>query len=504
MLSPARSRALVCAAVATVVLLVVVPYHVAGTPNYSVSYLFGFNNHVAIAILALFGLFVALVCPDLRFGEPREYKGKPITRTTLRRALLLTLLVSGILYVITRRLGGFDESAYLIDRLNLLLDGHQPNRDFEYAYGMSLLYAPAFLVRAFHLPVGDAYGWFWIALSLFGTWLLYKSISWIEAPSALRRHIFLFYVAISVTALLCTGVNYSLFRFVLPSFLALWIYRRMSKSASAANTAVGIFLVAPCYALLLAVSPEIAVSFAMGMLCFLCFFLANRPVVEGRGALWGALAGTVGLVALITRFAVGRGVFFTFSQFGTGGFNFPIVPAPYILLFLVAIALTAAFVSRSIRGRQPNEVMLLIFVSAAATASGLGRCDPGHVLLNPFGITLAALVIAGTGSALGRGYLIAVIAVFAVVPLPGSLSKSSVLLAKSAFPVIFAAEGPQSDSALDHFILKRMLAALGPEKGLEKFHNIRMLANLSGSIDPDHVYAVSGADGPRGAVRALR
>lgn len=396
-----------------VLALLWLPYHVAVVPNFSASYLFGFSNRAGLGIFALFGLGIALFAPAFGIPGGTVRLRHRLQRSTLYWALAITLGVSGTIFFATRTLGGIDESVYLIDRVKLVLEGRVPNRDFEWPYGLLFLYGPTWLARGLHLAVGDAYGVFWILLSLAGVWLLFCTLQWVEEPGLPARTTFLVTTGAGLVALLGTGVNYSLFRFVLPCFFGVWIWRIITR-----RKAIGILLVAPCYAVLLALSPEFALSFLIGMGLYLSWFSGhwNRSDRFAGVALAGIVAGT-------TWAAANLGTFQTMKAFSTGGFNFPIVPAPHILLFMLGIAICSAYVGRSIRTRQASGLLMLILVSGVATAGALGRCDPGHVFLDPMGITIAALVLGSTASAYGRAYVTATVCVFVAFPLVLSTAK---------------------------------------------------------------------------------
>jgi hypothetical protein len=259
--------------------------------------------------------------------------------------------------------------------------------------------------------VTDAYNIFWILLTLTGVWMLYATLRAISDPALPLRRTFLVVLAMVWRSMLCTGVNYTLFRFILPCFLALTIDRRLRGG----NAVRAMLLIAPCYAALLLVSPEMALSFAMGLTVYVALFWAPR----GRAQIVAAL-GSLALIAAITWFAAQHGTFLILSAFSTGGFNFPIMPAPHILVFLLSIALCAAYVGRQFRARRPTPLVLLIAVSAASVAGALGRCDAGHVFLDPLGITIAALLLGSTTSRAGTVYFAAVITFFIV--LPGALT----------------------------------------------------------------------------------
>ena len=394
-------------AVLAVAALLWLPYRFSVAPTLSDSYLFGFNNRVGIAIVLVFGLGIAVFAPGFGISATLPEGEKPLSRSTLYKALALTLAASGALFLSTWRLGVFDESVYVIDRVKLLLDGRVAYRDFEWPYGVFFLYGPAWLARGLHLAVTDAYGLFWILVSVAGVGLLYVTLRWVDEPYLRVRQAFLLLFSVGLIALFCTGVNYSLLRFVLPCFLGVAVYRAIKRGAPQ----LGMLIVVPSYVALLLVSPELAISFSLGTMLY-----SARWVDFTRRGNMLAAAGVLPLLALVTWLANGYGTFLTLKTFGRGGFNFPIMPAPHILLFLVGIALCAGYMGRQIRSGQGSALAMLIFVSGAAVAGALGRCDGSHVFLDPLGITIAALLLGGKSTKWGKNYIGAMICIFILAP----------------------------------------------------------------------------------------
>lgn len=256
---------LVLGSIAFLVAICTLPYKVPVARVYSVSYVFGYNNRIAVLLTAVGVILLALFGPELPL---RFTPGKALTASTVRKALVIAGGLTALLHLLTRRLDGVLESIYLIDRVKLLKEGRIPYKQFEYAYGASFLYGPACIARWFHLSLGDGYGIFWVALVLLGTYLLYRCIVWVDLRNGAQRSIFLLFWAFSVLNLFTFGITYSLFRYVLPCFLALVLYRKLAGTERSQIAAL--LLPAPMYALLVLVSPELAVAFAVGMSAFYC------------------------------------------------------------------------------------------------------------------------------------------------------------------------------------------------------------------------------------------
>ena len=475
------SLAAVCAV--TLILLLWLPYRFAVAPSFSDSYLFGFNNHAALILILAFAAAVAVCTLRWTWPQAADRPGDCLSRKSLCWALALTLTVSGALAFAASKLDGIEESIYLIDRLKLVLAGHTPGVEFEFAYGAFLLYGPAFLAHVLRLTASEAYFLFWTLTNLVGVVLLYCTLQWIDVPFRLRRAAFLFFFAFAFTAMLCTGTNYSLFRFITPLFLALSIYRVLYRNAPSWSILLGIFLILPCYAALLTISPELALAFACGMCLYVLLFLDLRA--------WRTLLCFLTLLPalfLVTWIAARLQVFATLNAFRTGGFNFPIPPAPHILLFLTTFGLVSSYCLQRFRLRQPDAVVVLTLVSAGSVAGALGRCDLIHTLLDPLGCWIAAFVLVGRFRIFGRVYVYAACFIFVLLNARFSLYGRAIGWSKAALPAIFANEPDHSNSRLDHFIEAQSASLFGAQKAKIKLAEMRFFAHHQRGIQPSRLY----------------
>ncbi len=467
----------------TLALLLWLPYHFPVTPSVSDSYLFGFNNHVALFLVLAFAAATSVCTRRWMWPQAVDCPEYRLSPKSLYWALALTLLVSGAIALAASKLDGIEESIYLIDRLKLVLAGQTPGIDFEFAYGALLLYGPAFLAHVFDLSASGAYFLFWTLANVLGTVLLYYTLQWIDVPFRLRRAAFLFCFTFAFTAMLCTGTNYSSFRFITPLFFALSIYRVLYRTASTWSLPVGIWLILPCYAALLTISPELALAFACGMCLYVVMFLDLRA----SRTLLCFLALLVAL-CVVTWIAARLQVFATLNAFRTGGFNFPIPPAPHILLFLTTLGLVSSYVWQRFRLRRPDAVVVLSLVSAGSVAGALGRCDLIHVLLDPLGCWIAAFVLVGRFRIFSRVFVYAACCIFLVLNARFSLYGRAIGWSKAALPAIFANEADHSNSRLDRFIEAQSSKLFGARKAQVKLAEMRFFAHHQRGIRPALLY----------------
>ena len=89
--------------------------------------------------------------------------------------------------------------------------------------------------------------------------------------------------------------------------------------------------------------------------------------------------------------------------FGGGAYNFPIFPSPYIIsLLLVVCWLIPQLADAGWRLGSAAAPLLISLVIALGLflPAALGRCDPGHVLLNGLGVLILGIAAAFYGKSL--------------------------------------------------------------------------------------------------------
>ncbi|HEY3927318.1 MAG TPA: hypothetical protein VGL89_02980 [Candidatus Koribacter sp.] len=419
--TPPNGRSILLFGVAALLVVATVPYFVPMRPAVSDSYIFGYNNRAGIALFLLFAAVGAWWTRGKTLpGGHIDAKWLP--RTYELAAVVVAFLLSYGMYRLVAPLNGFAESTYFLHRLNLLAAGRVPYREFEFAYGAALLYGPLWLARALHVSLAQGYYWFWIATVVAGNALLFESLRMAgderEDPHPSkpkpglpgtpdRRGIFWVFYAISLFGILTTGLNYTLLRFVLPLYAAAWVERTRAKNFGAAcAVALGATLV------LLVISPEMAVGFAIGSLIYFAISIEwhEKSLVIWMGAL---------VLALAMTFAIANslGVFMTMRAFSAGGNNFPVYVAPSIALFLAVVWCGFQLLLQGVSGILRYWILLGVVMIPAA----LGRCDTGHILSYTMGIFLAVALVLSRARRWRLGIRIAGVAyvlVFIVPALP--------------------------------------------------------------------------------------
>ncbi len=291
-----------------------------------------------------------------------------------------------------------------------------------------------------------------------------------------QRAVFLLFWASSLTQVCCVGVNYSILRFVLPCWLATVIERRL-RSEQDTDGVSALLLPVAGYVLLLLVSPELAVAFAVGISAYLLVF--GRLVTRRRVLAYAA--GVFGVCALSWA-AWSLGVFKSLAAFGAGGYNFPLMPAPHLLLLFLLAGLCALYVGQQVRARQGSVLGALIAVSAISLAAGLGRADQGHALMNPLGLVLSGFLLLSGYPWLRRVVFTVAWLLMFVLALPLFYRDMPMAIAKADLPLFFAHEyatnGSDQMTPRDQAILARMTRTLGPEDARLKFGERRFYAHF--------------------------
>jgi hypothetical protein len=403
------------------------PYFIPSAPSASSSYLFGYNNRVGVGLLLVVIAIGAIWTRGLRLNFLDAGNSQPVSRGALWYSLFAVLLGCAAMYFLAGRLGGFGESSYEIDRIWLTSIGRRPYIDFEWPFGALLLYVPLAFHHLFALSIPQAYYLFWALNCLFGVWLLYAVVNAIDYPSSQKTAIYLLFFCAWILCIMNMGTHYTLTRYLLPLYGILTVQRRVgrgdARSYVLANLQILLFT-----AVLLLYSPETAIAFGLASVGLYPFWAQNRtaPFFVALGTLTSA-------EALLFWAASQVHILDTIKASGGGADSFPIVLSPHILLFFTAIFLCACYVWQRFTDRQlaGNSHGVIAF-SIPMLPAALGRCDPGHVLLNGLGIFLVALHYASNHTRFWRYKKAAFILILIVMPSLGGLWFYMPALAKAA------------------------------------------------------------------------
>lgn len=441
----------------------------------SASYMFGYNNHFGLAlilILTAIGVFVfGKSIPQFAVND-----FAPVSRKTLWTCLAVACLAGLAMYLLTSRLGSFLDSSYFINRVEMASHGLRPYRDFEFGYGAIFVYGPLILSRLLHLSVPNGYYLFWMLNLLFGTWFLAELVSRIDYPGGRRNAIFVLLFLSTFPTVIIVGLNYTAFRFATAPLLAIITFN-VIRDGSLRSQIRGSLLTPVFTILLLAISPEIGVAYAVAILAFMVLFyfpFQRKSVVL-------PYLGMLLLIGLVLAAANWMHVFDSLKGVANGGLSFPIIPSSTVVAFLLCLFICATLVVRAIAQRtfRTNYICVLL-VALPMLSSTFSRCDPGHIFWNGLGFLVIALLWVSGSARMWRYCSPIFLLVFVGV---GFLS--GLLLSRSDFlRVYLTLTHAKMTDPVGRRLNRSMVQALGSEVADAKISKFRIISQIDGSKDP--------------------
>ncbi len=429
-----------------------IPYFFPVRPSTSESYIFGYNNTVGVVLLLLLASIGAIWTKGLNFNFSATGMSPKIPRKYLWMSLAVESAACAGMYLSTGRYGAFSEAEYDLSRTWLLSQGKHPFIDFEWSYGSGLLYLPKWLSDVTHLSIPQSYFLFWALASLAGIVLLYATINLIDFTSGHKTFIFICFSICALTGVVNMGVHYTWLRFLCPTYFILMIDKVGAvEGTTRAKVNAGV-LALVFTAVLLLISPEVAIAHAFACLVVL---YPRRQALRRREKLLVHLGMTVSLLVLFVC-AMKLRILDSIVSKGQGTDSFPIIVAPATLFYFCAVFICACYVvQRAFRADIRDNTIALIAFSVPMTVAALGRCDPGHILLNGVGFFIAVFFYASTSGRMWKLYCAGFVACFLTVgPLRGIQMQSHIfafgslpVFPQNAAPASLYPEGPRSNAA---------------------------------------------------------
>jgi hypothetical protein len=349
------------------------PYLVPVTPSVSLSYVVGYNNRAAFVIFSAGCVLFALLSRR-RFPEAVS-TDQPLGRPSLIVALVIALLSCAyrLLPLGRHTVGG--EAFYAINRIQMLVQGLRPYRQFEFVYGPAHVYMPVLLARLTHGSVFHGYYGWWILQWLLGTTMLWATMRLLPFPLPHRRIIFWIVFVIQLPAIIAEGTAYTPTRTVGSAFfvvLVAWLFDRGTKPLLIAGTAI------LCVGAALSISPEQGIALFSGLLVWFIFLTRPRaglfPLRATITFFLGAAAALLGAWYL--------GEFSSLTVFAKGAFSFPLLPSPTNIVILAAYVAAACVGVHAFLDRRFESVAIPMFLTGfALLPAAMGRCDYGHLIM---------------------------------------------------------------------------------------------------------------------------
>jgi hypothetical protein len=368
----------------------VVPVSVRPVDSFSQA--IGFSNRVSAISAVIGALLLAVIAYLTRkaAAEPfvsvepvaeSERLGWPVVAGVAAALAAVVLGVGGLL-------GGRPvlDSIYLVDRMLYVVNGSRPYSQFEFSYGPLLLYPQVWLFEGLRFLGASANwvycGWLAVAQAL-GALLAGYVVDRLGLASRGAR-IGLF-VAVAGVAAPLLSLNDSLFRFVWPYALLLFVlgiaHRRGFGAGVAMLALLGVVVAA-------AVSPEQGIALLAGFAT--AFAVAAWAKAPGARPGLGVLLVGGGVSAVVVL----RLPMFAWTAAGVNNLPVLLATAPLVLVGAVLVASVATGRQFDLAAADRAPVLAgwfamgLVLLSAA-----FGRADGVHEFLNGLGPLLAAAAV---------------------------------------------------------------------------------------------------------------
>ena len=391
----------------------------------SPSLVFGFNNAVAIgAVVAVIGAAIAFRLWRHRAAGtapvPWFSRGSDDPPTRIRRTVFALMIAAhaglvALMWLVAKTSNTWRldfEACHFLWRLQLMsLFGARPYVDFQHEYGPALLYGPLLLHRLL-APLGAsldaAYYLSYLAGSVLGLSALLVILDRARMSRSRKEVAFCLLAAAGLTPYM--GLNGNLVRYLPPYFGVVLADQVLTR---ARGPAAPVVVVSALGALATLISPETGLAFGVGWIVY-CVWTA---LTDRRRA----IVGTVGLAgaAILALLSVPVRSAGTVLSFSAGAANFPLLPAPHIVFYLVIlVAGVSRLAADGLSGRAGPRALLLAMatISVAMIPGALSRADPPHVLFFSLGVHMLFFVQVSRCS---RRAFVAYAVAFAVVPIVG-------------------------------------------------------------------------------------
>ena len=372
-------------AAATYVAVFVLPYRFPlSEPVLSDTWTAGANNQVAAVALALVSVVVTLVCWYRTTNSIEHRTPELLDRRYLYGGILVAIVwTAGLGTAVARANMYWGDEGYFLHQLRTGLVFHKAiYTGFEFAYGPLLYLWPEACIR-WLAPLGLSFTAAYLvslaAMQSAGLAMAFYTVRALPLRRSYQACAFALITFGTVNSLL--GLNYSVFRFILP-FACIVPLSRQRTIAKAA------LLAALAEIACLSTSPELGLAFGGASIAYAIY----RGVFDRSRWLVTTLAPILGAIAFFAM--IGPTYLFTLGNMAKGGFNLLLRPAPHILsLLLAAVALAPLAVARSVRKPGSGAMILAFYIAALGMLpAALGRADAIHIFFDGMGLYLLSLV----------------------------------------------------------------------------------------------------------------
>jgi hypothetical protein len=362
------------------------PYHFPpAVRTISASYDYGFNNTFGILILGVFALMFLwagfLWCHE--GSLPRFFTDKSVEPTIGFRDIWLaavpSLLVISAVFLLSTNFG-FGESTQFILTMQRIASGQKIYTDFDFYYGPLLAYLPYGVYKLMHFVRGDykdAYFFTLTVLQLVGLLELGYLLNALNIPPRARR--WMFYAIALSTLPVHSGINLIVFRYITP-LIGFVFLKRIEKFSLGLAVAIPTL----CF-----VTFGISVEYGTVFILATAIYYAGRFLIDRSVSSLRSLA--LVIVSSLLVYLTFPGLFHTVRLYLMGAWRWPFVPSLVLVLFFLLVFTLAFAIGARLRNIKENHFFLCFcLLCFGSLPAALGRCDPGHVLLNGMGIIVLA------------------------------------------------------------------------------------------------------------------
>ena len=366
--------------------IVSVPYLIPAPFSISRSYITGFSNRTAVLLLLLgTALFAAFTRGSIAATDTRDSR---LGWRVLLLALLVTL-ADCLHYCKLRSLrlpGG--EADYFLNRLQMLASGLIPYRQFEFVYGPLLLYPVLWAQRLLHLSSSQAYVVTWLVFWQIGVVMVWVVVRGIDIPIPSRRIVFGFLVLAQLAQAGYGGLSYTPFRAYFAAFCIIITCRMWTRFRQPWILA---FCSIASVGLAICCSMDQAVAVVVGLFAWMLLLTLSQEKQLPRTTF--ILIGLATVACFLWASTIG--LLEPLRSFGGGGYAYPVLPSPAILLTLFAYMVSGCLFYRIMRTRSlpasasgldpaisspaQSITVALTMAGCAMIPSALGRCDVLHI-----------------------------------------------------------------------------------------------------------------------------
>ena len=321
-----------------------------------------------------------------------------------------------ILYFILNSPYYYGEGGSFIRRVDQLIAGRVPYKDFVYSYGPGPLYLTAYLysiLKVFGFNLKQAYYVFYSLMQVFGIVSLSYFINSLKCTAKVKNIMFIVFASMSWN--ISMGINYSLLRFITPFACIAFIHNVVTAERWGKRAMGGIVMALPITATTLylnfLISPEIGITCSFAIIVY--FVLGSIYYDRSRLVYVGVAACSILIILLCL---MPSGYWGTMLDVSGGANNFPVLPNATMLVYLLSVGIIVYMSAEITSEVKPDIFNLAIIVLAITLLPGaLGRCDPAHVYWYGCGMFIMSIAyLSVKRPSLCRAYLLVFVVIYII------------------------------------------------------------------------------------------